>query len=142
LLCYLIGKSRFVGVLEALSESYWDESPIWASDPFPVRSKTRLVLRVAEDDGLHLHDVAAHSDYAKSWSGYYRGSSQRLPENDGEFIVHRLRELAETEAERPTAPPVQLQVGEDEPELRRSRRRLDSLPCARSAATNASSTAS
>jgi hypothetical protein len=89
-LCYLTGKSRFVGVLEALSPSFWDETPIWKSDPFPVRFKTRLVTRVEEDAGLHLHEVVEQSAHARSWSGYYRGSPQRLPLDDSEFIVRRL----------------------------------------------------
>ncbi len=29
LLCCLTGLSRFVGVLEVLSESYYDDTPIW-----------------------------------------------------------------------------------------------------------------
>jgi hypothetical protein len=65
-LCYLTGKSRFVGVFDVLSESYWDETPIWKSDPFPVRFKTRLVVKVPEDRGVHLHEVTAQSAKARS----------------------------------------------------------------------------
>src|SRR4051812_47750261 len=54
-LCYLTGKSRFVGILEVLEQSYWDEGDrIWRSDVYPVRFRTRLITRVAEDRGLHL----------------------------------------------------------------------------------------
>jgi hypothetical protein len=115
-LCYLTGKSRFVGVLEVLSDSYWDESPIWKSDPFPVRFKTKLAVKVDEDSGLHLHEVVEQSAHKRSWSGYYRGSPQRLPEDDGGFIVSRLREIAQQEVEHPRDAPVQLDVGAEEPQ--------------------------
>jgi hypothetical protein len=112
-LCYLTGKSRFVGALEVLSDSYWDETPIWKSDAFPVRFKTRLLVRVPEDRGVHLHEVVEQSAHARSWGGYYRGSPQRLPAEDGDFILRRLQELdAETDEAEPALP---IDVPEEEP---------------------------
>jgi len=113
-LCYLTGKSRFVGVLEILSRSFWDETPIWKSDPFPVRFKTRLVSRVEEDVGIHLHDVIERSEHARSWSGYIRGSPQRLPKEDGEYIAQRLSEIEQQAIGQPIEPPIHIEVGEEE----------------------------
>jgi hypothetical protein len=113
-LCYLTGKSRFVGILEVLSESYWDESPIWKSDPYPVRFKTRLVCRVPEDRGLHLHAVVDQSAKARSWSGYYRGSPQRLPDADGAFIANALKRIEQEAGEVPPEPAVEIEVGEED----------------------------
>jgi hypothetical protein len=113
-LCYLTGKSRFVGVLDVLSRSFWDEEPIWTSDPFPVRFKTRLACRVEEDSGVHLHDVIEQSEHGRSWSGYIRGAPQRLPPEDGSYIVQRLSEIEQQAVGLPIEPPIQIEVGEDE----------------------------
>jgi hypothetical protein len=102
-LCYLTGESRFIGVLETTSRCFFAEEPrIWASDAFPVRFETRLVVKVPEDRGVHLHEVVEQSAHARSWSGYYRGSPTRLPDDDGEYIVRRLHEIA---SEHPTDEP-------------------------------------
>jgi hypothetical protein len=106
-----------VGVLEALGKTYWDdETRIWESDPFPVRFKTRLVSRVSEDQGIHLHEVVEQSRHARSWGGFYRASPQRLPREDGEWIVGRLAEIAARAAGKPEPKPVQLTVGGPTPE--------------------------
>jgi hypothetical protein len=115
-LCYLTGKSRFVGVFDILGGSYFDETPIWKSDSFPVRFKTRLVVKVPEDRGLHLHEVIAQSSHARSWSGYYRGSPNRLPIDDGRFIVSRLHQIASQTQESPAEEPVELDIGDDQTE--------------------------
>ncbi|HLK13600.1 MAG TPA: EVE domain-containing protein [Fimbriimonadaceae bacterium] len=113
-LCYLTGKSRFVGILEVESEAYWDETPIWQSDAFPVRFKTRLVSRVPEDRGVHLHEVVEQSEHARSWSGYYRGSPQRLPHADGQFIATTLKSVEAEAGGQPPEAPVEIEIAGDE----------------------------
>ncbi len=112
-LCYLTGKSRFVGVLRTTSRSYIAEEPrIWESDPFPVRFETELVVKVPEDRGVHLHEVVEQSAHARSWGGYYRGSPTRLPDDDGEFIVRRLHEIAREHRDAESS--VEIEVGGEE----------------------------
>jgi hypothetical protein len=113
-LCYLTGKSRFVGILEALSESYWDETQIWRSDTYPVRFRTRLICRVPEDRGLHYHDVLARSAHERSWTGYIRGSPVELPRDDGEFIAASLEAIQARVARLPPEPTVEIEVGGDD----------------------------
>jgi hypothetical protein len=113
-LCYLTGKSRFVGILEVLSESFWDEHPIWQSDVFPVRFRTRRVCIVAQDRGIHLHEVSAQSAKAASWGGYVRGSPKRLPQADGDFIVASLKRIEEETGGMEDEPIVGIKVGGDE----------------------------
>src|SRR5215218_8115807 len=36
-LCYLTGKSRFIGVLRATSDVFHDTTPVWESQTFPTR---------------------------------------------------------------------------------------------------------
>ena len=42
LLCYLTGVSRFIGVLEVISESFKETTPIWKDDVFPCRREIGL----------------------------------------------------------------------------------------------------
>ena len=78
-----------------------------------MRFKTQLLHRVDEDRGIHLHEVVEQSARARSWSGYYRGSPQRLPAADGEFILRRVCEIEQESAQLPSEPPIAIEVGED-----------------------------
>jgi len=42
-ICYLTGVSRFVGVLQVESKCYYDTSPIWTSDIFPIRFRVEPI---------------------------------------------------------------------------------------------------
>jgi hypothetical protein len=57
LLCYLVGISRWVGVLEAASRGYQDDSPIWSSDPFPSRVKVRRIVALTPETGVPVLDM-------------------------------------------------------------------------------------
>ena len=43
LLCYLTGISRWIGVLEVVSEPFKDTTPIWKDEAFPARVRVRSV---------------------------------------------------------------------------------------------------
>jgi hypothetical protein len=60
-LCYLTGKSRFIGALCATSTVYNDDEPIWTSQVFPTRFHCELLIKVPEDRGIHLREVQARS---------------------------------------------------------------------------------
>ena len=49
LLCYLTGVSRFIGVLEATSEPYLDESPIWKDEVFPCRLEVEAIATLTPE---------------------------------------------------------------------------------------------
>ncbi len=94
-MCYLTGLSRFVGVLRASSTMYWNEERIWASQVFPVRFRCELVLRVREDDGIHLRTVQKRSASPDTYNWIFRASPQEMPADDGEWIVSQLKLVAE-----------------------------------------------
>ena len=60
-LCYLTGKSRFVGVLRATSNVFTDSERIWRSQVFPTRFRCELIVQVPADKGVHLRDVQGQS---------------------------------------------------------------------------------
>lgn len=79
LICYLTGLSRFIGVLEVLSESYFDtETRIW-------------------EDQLSIFTDAKTP---RSWSGFFRGSPVQFDQKDGETIVEAIRNATVSPVER------------------------------------------
>ena len=58
LICYLTGLSRFIGVLEVLSESYFDDhTRIWEDQIFPVRFKVKVVYALTAETAIPVHDL-------------------------------------------------------------------------------------
>ena len=57
LLCYLTGVSRFIGVLEATSEPYWDETPIWKDEVFPCRLKVEAIATLTPETAVPIFEL-------------------------------------------------------------------------------------
>jgi hypothetical protein len=93
LLCYLVGISRWVGILEAASRGYQDDSPIWSSDPFPSRVKVRSVVTLTPETGVPVLDMRDELSVFRNlrnpnlWSGAFRGSPLKWSAADGEAVV-------------------------------------------------------
>jgi len=106
-LCYLTGISRFVGVLEVVSDSYFDETPIWEDQIFPVRFNVRAVyaldpktaIPVSElRDRLHMFRKLATPTH---WSGFFRRSPNKFRRSDGEIVVAAIKDATINPVERP-----------------------------------------
>lgn len=120
-LCYLTGKSRFIGALRVKSDVFTDEEPIWTSQVFPTRFRAELIVKVPEDHGIHLREVQGRSEQPKTYDWIFRASPQEMPKGDSEWLVSRLREIAAADP-GPEAPAVEIEVGaepppRDQPEL-------------------------
>jgi EVE domain len=111
-LCYLTGKSRFVGALEVESDVYIDDTPIWRSQPFPTRFRCKLLVEVPADAGPHLREVQQRSANPGTYDWIFRGSPQEMPGDDSEWIISRLEEISATGV-KPRR--VRLEVGPEEP---------------------------
>jgi EVE domain len=104
-LCYLTGRSRFVGALRVTSEVYADhEDRIWKSQPFPTRFRSELIVEVPADRGIHLREVQARSAQPDTYNWIFRASPQEMPADDSAWILERLQDISRT------APPVEHQV--------------------------------
>jgi EVE domain len=57
LLCYLTRASRWVGILEVTGDAYYDETPIWSSQPFPSRIPVRPVIVLDAEFGVPVLDM-------------------------------------------------------------------------------------
>ena len=92
LLCYLTGVSRFIAVLEVISQPYEDESKsIWQDEDFPCRVDVRIVDQLSVEtaipimqlsDQLSIFQNLTESeclDWPGAWlTGLWSGSVERL----------------------------------------------------------------
>jgi hypothetical protein len=106
-LCYLTGVSRFIGVLEATSEPYWDETPIWKDEVFPCRLKVEAIATLTPETAVpifELKEQLAIFENLKSpgaWTGHVRGSPATWKPSDGEAVVYAVMEAMENPVKRP-----------------------------------------
>jgi predicted RNA-binding protein len=107
LLCYMVGISRWVGILEAVSRGYQDETPIWSSDPFPSRVKVRIVVALTPETGVPVVDMRDELSVFRNlqnpnrWSGAFRGSPLKWPTTDGQAVVRAVTEAQKDPHVRP-----------------------------------------
>lgn len=122
LLCYVTGISRFIGILEAVSEGYKDDSQIWEDAVFPCRIKVNPIITLSFETAIPIHDlkdeltIFENMSSPQSWTGWVRGSPTEWKESDGKAVVKAL--------ERAKADPVKREV--DSSKLKRRPRALKS----------------
>ena len=107
LLCYLTGVSRFIGVLEATSEPFWDESPIWKDEVFPCRIKVEAIATLTPETAVPIFDLKEQLTIFQNlkspgaWTGHVRGSPAMWQPSDGEAVVYAVMEAMENPVKRP-----------------------------------------
>lgn len=96
LLCYLTRVSRFIGVLEVVSEPYRDTTPIWKDEAFPCRLKMKIVVGLTPETAVPVESlkdtlsVLKNFDEGYAWTGHFRGSPSKWTAKDGEAVVQAL----------------------------------------------------
>jgi predicted RNA-binding protein len=106
LICYLTGLSRFIGVLEVLSESYFDKSRIWEDQLFPVRFKVKVVYALDAKTAIPIHNlkdklsIFRDARTPRAWSGFFRGSPIQFDPKDAEAIIDAIRDASANPVER------------------------------------------
>jgi predicted RNA-binding protein len=108
LMCYVTQISRFIGVLEAVSEPYQDTSrTIWKDEDFPCRLDVRIVAKLSLDTAIPIFElrdrlsIFRDSDKPAGWSGHVRGSPTRWKRVDGEAVVQAIQEAVTHPVSRP-----------------------------------------
>ena len=89
LLCYLTGISRFIGILEVVSEPFQDKTPIWQQDPFPARVKVKMIASLTPETAVPILElrgclsIFANSDEKRKahWTGFVRASPSKWNAN-------------------------------------------------------------
>jgi hypothetical protein len=107
LLCYLTGISRWIGVLEVVSEPFQDAAPIWADEEFPCRVNVRRIVPLTPETAVPVFELrdqlTAFRDLTNpnAWTGHFRGSPARWKAEDGEAVVAAVRDAVDNPIARP-----------------------------------------
>ncbi len=111
LLCYLTQVSRFVGVLEVVSEPYRDDArTIWQDEHFPCRVRVRVVAVLSIETAVPITELADRLTIFQNltspmaWTGHVRGSPTRWKAADGEAVVRAVLEAQANPVNRPVDP--------------------------------------
>jgi hypothetical protein len=107
LICYLVGVSRFIGMLEVISKPYKGTTAIWKYDTFPCRLDVKIIIALTPETAIPIKDLQSELSIflnlkkPKAWSGALRGSPSKWKQSDGEVILHALMETKENPVSRP-----------------------------------------
>jgi hypothetical protein len=100
LVCYLTGRSTYIGLLRVTGQPYFDETPIWASQVFPSRLPVAPELVLRPDAGISVHSLRDQLSYFRNltsphaWTGHFRGSPAVIKPEDAAVIEAALRQAA------------------------------------------------
>jgi predicted RNA-binding protein len=107
LLCYMTGISRWIGVLEVVSDPFKDSAKIWKDEDFPCRVKVKPVVTLTPETAVPVHELRGELSAFQNltnphaWTGYFRGSPARWKASDGEAVLAAVREAEENPVSRP-----------------------------------------
>jgi predicted RNA-binding protein len=107
LLCYLTGVSRFIGILEVISEPFQDSTPIWKDEDFPCRLKVNPVVALSPEAAVPVQELRDSLSFFKNlasphaWTGRFRGSPAKWDPSDGEAVTKALLDAKNNPVERP-----------------------------------------
>lgn len=109
LLCYLVGVSRFIAMLEVTSPPYNDEvTPIWSAETFPARVRTRVVVQLKPETAVPVDTLLSRFSWyphlknpPRGWEFHFHGSPQHITPADARLIIDAIRDADENPVERP-----------------------------------------
>jgi predicted RNA-binding protein len=111
LLCYLTQVSRFIGVLEVVSDPYLDTTPsVWKDEYFPCRVNVEVVASVPVEAAVPISELSDQLSFFQNmtglhaWTGRVRGSPTRWSESDGESVALAVLEAQAHPVVRPVDP--------------------------------------
>lgn len=106
-LCYMVGVSRWVGLLEIESERFRDETAIFTEEVFPVRFRVKPIAMLSPEHGVPMSAMKGKVSFYPStmngsaWSGNVRNSPTRYKDADGDAISAAIRGAAANPVPRP-----------------------------------------
>lgn len=102
LICYMTKLSRWIGILEVVSESFIDESPRFfeEDDPFVVRFRVKPILWLDKEKAIPIKEdfiwtrlsfTKEHEKGSSKWIGKFRSSLTNIDDEDGHFLEESLK---------------------------------------------------
>lgn len=101
ILCYLIGISRYIGILEVTEEPFKGYKPIWTERVYPCRVPVKVSLALLPEYGVPVTALSPELSTFKAlkdpqqWWGHFRSSPIFEQPADGEAIVAALENASE-----------------------------------------------
>lgn len=100
--CYMTRLSRWFGVLEVIEGPFIDSKPIFVpeDDPFVVRFRVKTLTLLDKERSIPIHNEEIWNglSFTKNlamgslaWTGRVRSSLTPLTDDDGQFLVNKLR---------------------------------------------------
>jgi len=107
LICYMTKLSRLVGVLEVVSDSFQDTTPLFyeEDDPFVIRFKVKPLVWLEKEKSIPIREdivwnkLSFTKDYPKvgsKWTGKLRSSLNKLDDEDGKLLESLLLSQVES----------------------------------------------
>lgn len=106
-LCYLVGVSRWVGLLQIESARFREESQIFTEELFPVRFRVKPLTVLAPEHGVPMAALKGKLSFypatmdGSAWSGHVRSSPTRYTDADGNAISEAIRAASANPIARP-----------------------------------------
>jgi hypothetical protein len=107
LICYMTGISRFVGLLEVVSDPYEDETRIWRDEVFPCRVRVKPIVSLTPETGVPVQELLPRfSWYPRlkspvAWTGWFRGSPVEWNYTDGQIVAGAIVAASKDPVTRP-----------------------------------------
>jgi len=101
ILCYLIGVSRYVGILEVTGEPFVGYKPIWSERVYPARVPVRVRLDLLPEYGVPVvaleHELSYFKDLkvTRAWGAHFRSAPIQETPADAEIIINALEIASE-----------------------------------------------
>jgi hypothetical protein len=93
ILCDLSGISKWIGILEVLSDPYLDTIRIWEEDLFPCRVAVQSIVCLPLECAVPIRELKKLSIFRiKNWSLYLIASPSKWNVEDGEIVAQVLQE--------------------------------------------------
>ena len=108
-ICYVAGVSRFVGVLEIVSPSYYDTTQIFSFDIYPVRLKVKVVEALDLETAVPVKELSSQLSMFQnlktpsSWAMHFRNSLKQWKESDAKVVLDALRKAKKSPVVRPVS---------------------------------------
>jgi hypothetical protein len=97
LLCYLSRVSRWVGLIEAQSQAYLDNTTrIWRGEVYPCRLDVRLLKSLPVEKAVPIRELADRLSIFKRpvWNFHLIGSPTRWKEDDANVVIEAIDRAA------------------------------------------------
>lgn len=101
ILCYLIGLSRYVGILEVTGTPYIAYKPIWSERVYPARVAVQVRLELLPEYGVPVTSLAHDLSYFRNikrpqdWGAHFRSAPILETAEDAEILINALEIASE-----------------------------------------------